>query len=76
MAIHRYAHIENNIVINVSLFDDTSDFIFDSEVIKLNDEDKIGIGWSMVNGQWVKPEVIEEGPVDALGDNTDVQYPS
>lgn len=74
MGIYRYAHIENGVVVNISLNDSESDFVFDCDVVQLHDEDKIGIGWLRQDNEWVRPEVKQEGPVDALGYHPDVQH--
>jgi hypothetical protein len=58
--VKRYAHIENNIVTNVSLWDGISDWNPNCELVELEDNSPIGPGWTRKGKKWVEPLPSEE----------------
>lgn len=54
----RYAHVLNNVVVNVSLWDGKTGWTpgDGSELHHLDDDSPVGPGWQLVDGDWVAPE--------------------
>jgi hypothetical protein len=54
----RYAHVINDQVTNVSLWDGTTDWEpgDGSTLHQLEDDSPVGPGWQFVDGEWVAPE--------------------
>jgi hypothetical protein len=54
----RYAHVINNEVTNVSLWDGVTPWTpNDSSTLHpLEDDSPVGPGWQFVDGEWVAPE--------------------
>jgi hypothetical protein len=55
----RYAHVINNKVVNVSLWDGTTEWTPDDGSVvpyPLEDDSPVGPGWQFVDGEWVAPE--------------------
>jgi hypothetical protein len=56
-----YAHVENGIVVNVSVWDGESDWTPLEEIIEIPEGVTAGIGWSWTGEKFVddRPEIIE-----------------
>lgn len=57
--ICRFAHIENGVVTNVSLWDGETEWNPNCEVVKLEDVSPVSIGWSYIESQFVAPPMVE-----------------
>jgi hypothetical protein len=60
-----YAHIFDNKVVNVSLWNGESDWIPDEDVVEVPEGMSAGIGWDYIDGEFVdnRPAV---GPYDSV----------
>jgi len=58
--IKRYAHIEDNIVTNVSLWDGETPWNPECEIIELTDDSPIGPGWTRNGEEFLPPPPTEE----------------
>ena len=58
--IKRYAHIEDNIVTNVSLWNGETPWDPGCEILELEDNSPIGPGYTRENGQFIPPPPTEE----------------
>jgi len=54
--IKRYAHIEEDLVTNVSLWDGITPWNSECEIIELPDDSPVGPGWTRDGEEWVAPE--------------------
>ena len=63
----RYAHVINNEVVNVSLWDGVTDYTppAGQTLHKLEPDSPVGPGWAFRDGKWVD----ERPPVDLEDDN-------
>jgi hypothetical protein len=54
----RYAHVINNEVVNVSLWDGVTAYTppKGETLHQLEDDSPVGPGWQFVDGEWVAPE--------------------
>lgn len=63
----KYALVENNVVTNIVLWDGVSPFETDGELIPLDDDPPLGIGWHREGSEWIAPTPeIESPPVVEL----------
>lgn len=60
--IARYAQIIDDEIVNVILWDGEGALGLEGELLKLADRAPLGIGWTLVEGQWVAPPEPEEEP--------------
>jgi hypothetical protein len=57
--IKRYAHIEDETVTNVSLWDGETPWNPGCEIVELPDDSTVGPGWTREDGEWVAPPPSE-----------------
>jgi hypothetical protein len=55
--IKRYAEIENDLIVNVSVWDGETIWETGKEIIELPDDSLMGIGWKRIKGVWQEPEI-------------------
>ena len=55
----RYAHIENNKVTNVSLWDGVTHWEPDCQIIELLNDSPVGPGWIFDGSDWIAPPAPE-----------------
>jgi hypothetical protein len=55
--IKRYAEIENDLIVNVSVWDGETIWETGKEIIELPDDSAMGIGWQRIKGVWQEPEI-------------------
>jgi hypothetical protein len=69
--IKRYAHIEDETVTNVSLWDGVTPWEPGCEVVELPDDSPVGPGWTREDGEWVAPPPSPEqlAMLEALNEN-------
>jgi hypothetical protein len=53
--VKRWAHIEDETVTNVSLWDGVTPWGQGVEVVELPDDSPVGPGWTREDGEWVAP---------------------
>jgi len=53
--VKRYAHIENETVTNVSLWDGVTSWEPGCEVVELLDNSPVGPGWTREGDEWIAP---------------------
>jgi hypothetical protein len=58
--VKRYAHLEDDLVTNVSLWDGVSDWNPGCEIVELADDSPVGPGWTRNKGKWIEPPLTEE----------------
>jgi hypothetical protein len=58
--VKRYAHLEGDLVINVSLWDGVSDWNPGCEIVELADDSPVGPGWTREGNDWVAPPPTPE----------------
>jgi hypothetical protein len=58
--IKRWAHIEDETVTNVSLWDGVTPWAPGCEIVELSDDSPVGPGWTRENGEWVAPPPTPE----------------
>lgn len=57
--MNKYAVIQHGVVVNTVLWDNESEWVApEGTTIKLMPE-YVGIGWSLVDGEWTAPEELE-----------------
>jgi len=59
----RYALIKNNKVVNVIKWNGESEYQAPegAEMIEINNELKLGVGYEFIDGEWVAPPIETEG---------------
>jgi hypothetical protein len=58
--MNRYAHIEDETVTNVSLWDGVTPWEPGCEILELPDDSPVGPGWTREVGEWVAPPLPPE----------------
>jgi len=58
--IKRYAHIEDDLVTNVSLWDGETPWNPECEIIELPDDSPVGPGWTRDGEEFMPPPPTEE----------------
>jgi hypothetical protein len=58
--VKRYAHIEDETVTNVSLWDGETPWDPGCEIVELPEGSRVGPGWTRVDGEWVEPPSSSE----------------
>jgi hypothetical protein len=58
--VKRYAHLEDDLVTNVSLWDGVSDWNPGCEIVELADDSPVGPGWTRDGKDWVAPPPTPE----------------
>mgnify|MGYP000659681512 CR=1 FL=1 len=56
----RYATMNGDVVVNVSLWDGTTPWELGHEAIELPEDSPVGPGWMHKDGKWVPPELSAE----------------
>lgn len=57
--IKKYAHMDGDLVTNVSLWDGEAEWNPGCEIVELPDDSTVGPGWTRSGSEWVAP-VVEE----------------
>lgn len=58
--MNKYAHIENGIVTNISLWDGETAWDPGCDLVKLDEGSAVDIGWEYRDGAFVTPELVVE----------------
>jgi hypothetical protein len=58
--LKRWAHIEDDEVINVSLWDGVTPFDPGCELVELPDDSPVGPGWTRKGNQWIAPPLSDK----------------
>jgi hypothetical protein len=53
------AHIQDGLVVNVSVWDGESDWTPQGEVVEIPEGEIVGIGWSYLDGKFTAPDQEE-----------------
>jgi len=54
--VRRYAHMEDDLVTNVSLWDGETPWEPNCEIVELPDDSPVGPGWTRNGEEWIAPE--------------------
>lgn len=53
--VKRYAHMDGDLVTNVSLWDGETEWEPGCEIVELPDGSGVGPGWTRSGGEWIGP---------------------
>ena len=54
----RYAHIADDQIINVIIWDGEERYEAEGELLAVPDDSPLGIGWTRVDGEWFAPPTV------------------